>query len=1175
VVEQFCSKEKAFFDMTSYNYYKMKRFFIALTFLFVLVGNAAYAQVITANQFQNKADAAFEIKDYNTALAHYLTILNDEPDRADLYWNTAEAARNIRHFVVAEKYYEALSKNPQLSQAQPSLDYKLATVKKSLGKYDAAIALFQRYSTASGEMAATAITEIEASKWAKEMTQVKPYEVIHLDDKVNTFYIDAAPVQYGANLYYTSAYFKTPEATPVTNVYSSNMKDKPLPLAFNSQAEGVHTAYFAPNTEGSRLYYNQCEQTESGSFKCKIFVRAKIADGSWDLPVMLDTATINVRGYTATQPNIGFDKIKGKDVLYFVSDRKGGKGGLDIWAADIEANGTINAPVNLSAINTNKDDITPYFLAGPQILFFSTEGYKSLGGFDIFKTELSASGFAEPANIGYPMNSSFDDMYPSFSPENARYFFVSNRPGGMCERAEKDCVCNDIYQQNITVSLDASTFLADGDKALLGCNLDLVDLETGLVVKNEVNMNGNNFKFPIDPNKKYRLIATKKGYQSDTVDFNTMGLYLPNTLITKELKLNPNLKLQIYVFDKIGRKAIDGAKVEIRSADSKILYATETLKGNLMTWDGLEYGKTYMIVGTKETYDGDFKNRSIETWSSTMTKFVYTDSLYLKPFSGLPLTLYYDNDCPNPRTRNMTTIYTYSETYGEYYAKQTEYLNSYYTENHDVSAKGANEIADFFQNKVKLGYDKLNDFSNKLIQYMSSGYGMEIVLEGYASPLAEPEYNRILTSRRVSAVINHFYKYDNGIFRQYIKNGQLRLRVEPYGESKADIGVSDNAKDRRKSVYSVAAMKERKVEIIEINEFQYNSKDEYSLSDALGIYFDTDEFGNKRTNTTLGDVDDAHDKSRFKKGKNRSSKASTDGLGMRSSNEIAASKTGIAKKRYELVLVDTYTGEVINNNASVELFDQYADRMVGKAKRKGKSYYYNIEKSKDYLVKGSVAGYSESSVSKYGNYTEGGGTDTMYLSPFSGLPLSLYFDNDKPAGSATSESTATNYDVTYRPFVAKKREFLGAYNKMMASQGGIVTEQNEMNMFFDKDLKGGYEHLAGFSSILKTYLQKGYQLEVVLEGFASPLANAEYNQKLAGRRVNSVINYFSSYANGSMKKYITSGQLKISVQPLGEVNTTVSDDGKNASSIYSVEASRERKVVIKDIVIRNNVFYKK
>lgn len=1187
-------------------FYKMNKFILALVFLSVLICSSAYAQqaVITPNQFEAKADDAYERKDYNAALANYMSILSDDPERSDLFWRTAECARLTRHFKTAEIYYEALSKKPELSSTQPLLDFKLASVKRNLEKYDAAIALFQKYITAEGKIAVEAASEIKQIKWAQgKIQEKKTYDVQRLPEnaKVNTIYIDAAPVQYGSTLYYTTGYVKSPEVavsqeqqnvytsnlvnkpkeTLVTNVFAANLKDQPKSLAFNSQIEGIHTAYYAPNTEGSRLYYNLCEQTESATFNCKIYVREKGADGTWEKPKMLDTATINVAGFTATQPNIGFDKAKGKDVLYFVSDRKqGGKGGLDIWAADIEANGTINAPVNLS-INTEKDDISPFFINGPQILLFSTDGdtTEAFGGFDIFKTALLSTGFGKAENIGYPMNSSYDDMYASFTPENAKYYFVSNRPGGLCGSEKKDCVCNDIYDENIKVSLDVSTLLADGGKELNGCHLDLIDPETGLVIKSDINANGNNFSFPIDPNKKYRLVATKKGYQSDTLEFNTMGLYMPVTAVAKQMKLKPNLKMEIYVFDKIDKKAITGSTVEIRSEDGKILYATETLRGNLLTWDGIEFGKTYLISAFKETYGKDYKLETIETWKSTITRFVYTDSLYLTPFSGLPLTLYYDNDEPDRRSRKMKTIYTYGETFSLYYSKQTEYLNAYYKDNRDVSANGANEISAFFQDSIKFGYDKLNDFSNKFIKYLGTAdKGIEIILEGYASPLAETEYNRILTSRRVSAVINHFYKYNNGIFRPYMKSGQLRLLVKPYGEDKADKNVSDDATDRRKSVYSVGAMKERKVKILEINEFYYDKNNLPNQNEGLGLYLDMDGIGKGSKNTTLADVDLANNKGKKGRKGSKSSKTAVDELNPLYAKELPVSKPTGKQQRREIVFVDSYTGEVINNEASVELFDQYSDKMVGKAKRKGKSYYYNVDLTKDYLVKGSAGGYSEATVSKYSNvYTEGVSTvlaDTMYLTPFSGLPLSLYFDNDKPSGG-TTETTSLTYDATYRPFILRKREFISAYNKMMEANGGMIVPENSMNKFFDADIKGGYDRLVGFSSILKSYLQKGSQLEIVIEGYASPLANSEYNQRLSSRRVNSVINHFSSFGGGILKKYIASGQLKISVQPHGEVNTSVSDDVKNISSIYSIEASRERKVVIKDIIILNNAFYKK
>ena len=411
----------------------------------------------------------------------------------------------------------------------------------------------------------------------------------------------------------------------------------------------------------------------------------------------------------------------------------------------------------------------------------------------------------------------------------------------------------------------------------------------------------------------------------------------------------------------------------------------------------------------------------------------------------------------------------------------------------------------------------------------------------------------------------------------------MRIRVKPFGEEKAAQGVSDDAKNRRKSVYSVDAMKERKVEIKEINVFPYNPKDGYSISDALGIYLDVKALSLPPYNTTLGDVDRANSYSVVSKGGNSISKGTsrtataTETRTMGYAKDASNAQKSKGQKRYEVVFVDIYTGEIIKQGASVELYDAYADKMVvGKGKRRGKKYYYNVDLSKNYLVKGSAAGYSESMVSKSSSNTEGGYSttrDTMFLSPFGGLPLPLYFDNDKPAGVATSEATSTNYSETYRPFITRKGDFITAYNKILASNGGVSS--NEMNAFFENEIKKGYEQVVGYTNIMKSYLQSGNQLEIILEGYASPLANAEYNQKLSARRVNSVINYLSSVNNGSLKKYIKSGQLKISVLPQGEVNPNVSDDANSAASIYSLEASRERKVVIKDIIILNNARYKK
>jgi outer membrane protein OmpA-like peptidoglycan-associated protein len=1189
--------------------FKMKRASIVALLLAFLGIQAVKAQVILAQQYETKADYAFELRDYNTALSHYMTILKDEPQRADLYWKTAEAARLTRHYSAAEKYYEALA-NTDEGKKQPLLDYKLGLVKKSRGKYDEAVARFQKYidANATGEMASLAATEIETSKWASIESKKNVYEVSHLNENINTVYIDAAPVQIGSILYFSSAYQPLPTDKPVTHVFATNFQEKALPLSINSNEEGVHTAHYTVVPEGGRLFYTLSTVNESGDFDTQIWTRSKDADGTWGFARIVDSV-INLKGYTNTQPNVGFDKARNKDVLYFVSNRPGGKGGLDIWFAELEKDGRLGTPQNLSAVNTAKDDVTPFFMSEQQILLFSTEGGKTLGGFDIFRMRKDGANWSSAENLGAPINSGYDDLYPSFSPDAGRYFFVSNREGGLCGSKEKDCVCNDIYMQEIKAKLNATSLYASSGTPLNGCRFDLLDANTGQVIKYDVNMSGNTFGHPLDLNRRYQIVASKKGFLPDTISFDTKGLYEPVTTLNKELKLRPNIKLEVLVFDKVTRKKLDGATVTIATMDGKVL-KTQVLKGNQLWWDEPEFNTTYRITATKETYDKD-EQKIITEGYATMTKSEYRAELYLAPFSGLPLTLYFHNDEPDARSREMTTAKSYGETFLGYYNLQADYLAASDRISDNDNDNFADSITAFFDNRLRFGYERLQQLSPLLSNYLSAGYGMELVVRGFASPLAENEYNRILTSRRVSSVINHFYKYQNGAFRDFIMKGQLRIRVEPNGEDQATFNASDDYKNKKKSIYSLSAMKERRVEIQEVSRFEYNSSESFNLNESLGIYFDytnlgiaKPKLGTARARIRMATEERLAVKSASKRAK-KSKKAAAEGegsgngygvtygvssgstyadgsaVGSRSSSYSengssssepmqVTSKSVDTKQKYEVVFVDAYTSEVITGLAEVELYNN-ADQVIGKAVRtKGKNgFIYSVDFNQNYSVKGGVAGYSTETRSHFATNTGGMVTDTIYLTPFAGLPLSLYFDNDRPSAGTTTEESASTYDQAYQDFAARKSEFIRTYNKMTASASGSSVSNNEMSLFFGAEVKGGYDRLKGFSSILEGYMSRGYQIEITIEGFASPLANTDYNQKLASRRVDAVVNHFESVNGGFLRKYIKNGHLKITVASTGEVNNQVSDDSKNTTSIYSIEASRERRVVIKDIVILN------
>lgn len=111
--------------------------------------------------------------------------------------------------------------------------------------------------------------------------------------------------------------------------------------------------------------------------------------------------------------------------MYFCSDREGGYGGFDIYVVKKLPHGVWGEPMNLGkTINTAKDEMYPSLRNNGQTLYFASDGYESLGGLDIFKSIRTENGWAPPANIGYPINSSSDDFNISFS-ENPRYAYIS------------------------------------------------------------------------------------------------------------------------------------------------------------------------------------------------------------------------------------------------------------------------------------------------------------------------------------------------------------------------------------------------------------------------------------------------------------------------------------------------------------------------------------------------------------------------------------------------------------------------------------------------------------------------------------------------------------------------------------------------------------------------------
>lgn len=185
----------------------------------------------------------------------------------------------------------------------------------------------------------------------------------------------------------------------------------------------------------------------------------------------------------------------------------------------------------------------------------------------------------------------------------------------------------------------------------------------------------------------------------------------------------------------------------------------------------------------------------------------------------LPVTLYFHNDVPNPKSWDTITPLNYMTTYNEYTEMLPRYQKEYAVGLAPDKAEDAKEdIENFFTEHVDQGVKDLFLFRDLLLEELQKGARIKIAVRGFASPLAKTDYNVNLTKRRISSLINHLREYDGGVFIPYINgtapnNGRVIFEYIPFGEYNANQLISDNPNDTKNSVYSRAAAAERKIEI--------------------------------------------------------------------------------------------------------------------------------------------------------------------------------------------------------------------------------------------------------------------------------------------------------------------------------------------------------------------------
>ncbi|MCS3797614.1 OmpA family protein [Niastella sp. OAS944] len=311
----------------------------------------------------------------------------------------------------------------------------------------------------------------------------------------------------------------------------------------------------AASSYGNKMYFTQWQKV-NGKTISNIYVITQ-TNGSWSAPQLVEA--VNSNGFSSKQPFITAD---GK-FLYFASDRPGGSGGFDIWLATLQEDGSVGTPINAGeVVNTNQDEQAPFYQTSNNTLVFSTNGRTGMGSFDLFSAKGKTNLWSEPVNLGYPVNSSRDDIY-FYAPEKTRLLenaiIGSDRGNGCCIQTYR--INKAPKKNNLNgVVLDCKNHKPVADASIV------LTTAAGTTRTTTTDINGKYIFDTVDTElKDYTVAVSKQAYRdtvskvqitkTDETNLLTDQFFNADLCVEKKFVLRPENVVTVYFnFDKYNLK---------------------------------------------------------------------------------------------------------------------------------------------------------------------------------------------------------------------------------------------------------------------------------------------------------------------------------------------------------------------------------------------------------------------------------------------------------------------------------------------------------------------------------------------------------------------------------------------------------------------------------------------
>jgi len=292
--------------------------------------------------------------------------------------------------------------------------------------------------------------------------------------------------------------------------------------------EGAQSLY----VDGRLMYYTACNRSD-GKGRCDIYVSKRTKDG-WSEGINIGSP-VNTDSWEG-QPSISPD---GK-TLYFVSNREGGNGQEDIWYSNQKVDGSWTKPICLKDnINSVGKEQSPFIHHDNKTLYFASNGKTGMGGFDLYKVSKQKNGtWGKPVNLGYPINTVFDEIGLIVNAKGNKALFSSDRLSGK----GKDIFQFELYKEirPQSVSYLKGIVFDKGNNKRLDANFELIDLDSKeVIMQAESDENTGEFLVCIPSDNDYALNVSKEGYLFYSDNFSLKGTYEITNPFMKDIALSP------------------------------------------------------------------------------------------------------------------------------------------------------------------------------------------------------------------------------------------------------------------------------------------------------------------------------------------------------------------------------------------------------------------------------------------------------------------------------------------------------------------------------------------------------------------------------------------------------------------------------------------------------------